>query len=186
MVMRCNWKIKNSCWSDSFLPIHSFSNITDYLLCVIMQRRILCYLNSKWWCVWGFWGDIILFWILFKNVCYLLSVAVLGLCCCVWVLLLREGLLFLVLCGPLIGGASPVAKHRLQGTQASVAARGLSSCGSWAPKCKLSSCAPQQVGSSQTRDRAGIPYITRWILNHWTTREAPSFFLESSKKWKWK
>ena len=27
--------------------------------------------------------------------------------------------------------------------------------------------------SSPTRDRSHIPYIARWILNHWTTREVP-------------
>ena len=35
-----------------------------------------------------------------------------------------------------------------------------------------SSAAPQHVGSSRTRDRTDVPCITRWILNHWTTREA--------------
>ena len=32
--------------------------------------------------------------------------------------------------------------------------------------------APQHVGSSWTRDQTGDPNIARWILNHWTTREA--------------
>ena len=32
--------------------------------------------------------------------------------------------------------------------------------------------APQHVGSSQTRDWTHVPCIGRWILNHWTTREA--------------
>jgi len=31
---------------------------------------------------------------------------------------------------------------------------------------------PQHVGSSCTRDQTGVPCIARWILNHWTTREA--------------
>ena len=30
------------------------------------------------------------------------------------------------------------------------------------------------VGSSRTRDRTHVPCIGRWILNHWTTREAPA------------
>ena len=28
--------------------------------------------------------------------------------------------------------------------------------------------------SSLTRDRTRIPFIGRWILNHWTTREVPA------------
>ena len=31
----------------------------------------------------------------------------------------------------------------------------------------------QHIGSSQTRDCTGVPCIARWILNLWTTREAP-------------
>ena len=30
--------------------------------------------------------------------------------------------------------------------------------------------------SSQTRDRACVPGIDKWILNHWTTREVQNFF----------
>ena len=30
----------------------------------------------------------------------------------------------------------------------------------------------RHVGSSRTRDPADVPYIARWSLNHWTTREA--------------
>ena len=49
-------------------------------------------------------------------------------------------LLFLAVCGLLLVVASPVAEHRLEGVQTSiVVARGLSSCGSWALKHKLSS-----------------------------------------------
>ena len=33
--------------------------------------------------------------------------------------------------------------------------------------------APWHVGSSWTRDRTSVPCSARWILNHWTTREAP-------------
>ena len=32
--------------------------------------------------------------------------------------------------------------------------------------------APRHVGFSWTRDRAGVPYISRQIPNHWTTRKA--------------
>ena len=34
--------------------------------------------------------------------------------------------------------------------------------------------APQHVGSSQTRSLTHVSWIGRWILNHWTTKEAPS------------
>ena len=27
--------------------------------------------------------------------------------------------------------------------------------------------------SSQIRDQTQVPYVGRWILNHWTTREVP-------------
>ena len=66
-----------------------------------------------------------------------------------------------------------------------------SSCGAWAshfsgfPRCQGQahvqtsavviqelSC-PGHEGASQTRDRAGVPCIARWILNRWTTRDAP-------------
>ena len=33
--------------------------------------------------------------------------------------------------------------------------------------------APWHAGSYRTRDQTSVPCITRWILNHWTTREAP-------------
>ena len=50
----------------------------------------------------------------------------------------------------------------------------LCSTGSWV--CRLHSLWHMGlvVGSSQTRDHTGVPYNARWILNHWTTREAPS------------
>ena len=34
----------------------------------------------------------------------------------------------------------------------------------------------QHVESSQTRDQARVPYIGRWILNPWTTRESWVYF----------
>ena len=62
-------------------------------------------------------------------------------------------------CGPLFMVASLVAEHWLQGTRASVvAARGLSSCGSWVlePQAQSLWCTGLvslgHVGSSQTRD----------------------------------
>ena len=33
---------------------------------------------------------------------------------------------------------------------------------------------PLHGGSSWTRERTLVPCIVRWILNHWTTREAPA------------
>ena len=30
------------------------------------------------------------------------------------------------------------------------------------------------VGSSQIRDGTHVPCVGRWILNHWTTQEAPA------------
>ena len=38
---------------------------------------------------------------------------------------------------------------------------------------------PQHGGSSQTRDQKHVPCIARWILNHWTTREALLALLQS-------
>ena len=53
-----------------------------------------------------------------------------------------------------------------------VAAPGLQSTGSGV----VSSLAvPRYVGSSWTRDRTHISCIGRWILYHWTTKEAPRY-----------
>ena len=61
---------------------------------------------------------------------------------------------------------------------------GFSICGSWAPECRLNIQSAgsivwhlglvvlQQVGSSCTRDQTRDPCAARWILNHWTAREA--------------
>ena len=35
----------------------------------------------------------------------------------------------------------------------------------------------RHVDSSQTRDRTRIPFIGRWILNHWATREVPTLII---------
>ena len=55
-----------------------------------------------------------------------------------------------------------------------VAACGLSSFGTEALECTGSVVAPGYVGScSPTRDQTCVPFIARWILNHWTTSEVP-------------
>ena len=61
------------------------------------------------------------------------------------------------------------------------ACRLLSSCGSW---ISLSSCDAQaQLPHSMwdlsfpTRDQTHVPYIGKWILNHWTTRESPVAYI---------
>ena len=57
--------------------------------------------------------------------------------------------------------------------------RGLSCCGAQAPEVQAQQLwltgpvAPWHVGSSQTRDRTRVPCISRQILNHCATREAP-------------
>ena len=76
-------------------------------------------------------------------------------------------------------------EHRLQ-------AHSFSSFGVWAQKLQLTgfrvqthylrhmgSAAPQHVGSSQTSDQTqcSVPCIARQILNHWTTRETPTFVI---------
>ena len=38
--------------------------------------------------------------------------------------------------------------------------------------------APRHVGSSRTRVQTHVPYIGRWILNHYTTREVPIYFFK--------
>ena len=43
--------------------------------------------------------------------------------------------------------------------------------------CLSGLVAPWHVGSSWTRDSTCVPFIGRWILYHWTTREVPSFLL---------
>ena len=59
--------------------------------------------------------------------------------------------------------------------------RGLSCCGAQAPGAQAQQLwltglvAPRHVGSSQTRARTRVPCISRQILNHCATREAPIF-----------
>ena len=53
-----------------------------------------------------------------------------------------------------------------------------SGCGLWALEGQLSGCGMWaslplwHIGSSQIRDWTCVPRIGRWILNHWTVREA--------------
>jgi len=62
-----------------------------------------------------------------------------------------------------------------------------SHCGPWAWEHRLSSCvapglvALWHVGSSQTRNWTRFPCIAWWILNHSTTREAPSYWVLKTK-----
>ena len=53
---------------------------------------------------------------------------------------------------------------------------GFSRCSSQALKHRLrggGAQPPWHMESSQTSDRTYVPCIGRWILNHWTTRDAP-------------
>ena len=70
-----------------------------------------------------------------------------------------------------------------------VMAHELSSCSSWFPEYRLSSCgvvvvvglvAPQPVGSSCARDRTCLSCIGRQILYHWVTRGTPKFYLNGT------
>ena len=49
-----------------------------------------------------------------------------------------------------------------------------------APGTRASVGALQNVGSSWTRDRTHVPCTGRWILNHWTTKEAQMFPFHST------
>ena len=101
-----------------------------------------------------------------KNYLFIyLFMAVLGLCFCARAFSScgKWGPLFITVRGPLIIAASLVAEHRLQTHR-------LSNCGS------QGLVAPRHVGSSQTRARTHVPCISRQILNHCATREAPIIF----------
>ena len=97
------------------------------------------------------------------------------------------GLLFVAILQLLFSVASLAAEHRLRGAQtAVVAARGLSSSGSQALEHRLNSCgalvagslvALRHVWSSQIRNQTCVSCISRRILYHWTTREAPLLFI---------
>ena len=59
---------------------------------------------------------------------------------------------------------------------------GFSSRGTWAQQLWLTGpVAPRHVGSSQTRARTRVPCISRQILNHCATREAPDILKISGK-----
>ena len=47
-------------------------------------------------------------------------------------------------------------------------------------RCAASVVAACHVGSSRNRDQTRVPCTVRWMLNHWTTREALFFPLLSS------
>ena len=88
----------------------------------------------------------------------LLFWTVLGLSHCTWAFssCTKQGLLFTVVCGPLVVVASLVA------------------CQLW----HTGLAAPKHVGSSQTRDQTCVPCVGRGILSHWTTKEAFFKFLK--------
>ena len=105
----------------------------------------------------------------FLNLFIYLFMAVLGLrfCARAFSSCGNWGPLFIALRGPLTIAASLVAEHRLQMLRLS---------NLWLTGLVT----PWHVGSSQTRARTHVPCISRQILNHWATREAPEnvFFLK--------
>ena len=109
--------------------------------------------------------------------------AALGLHCFVWAFSSRgqRGLLCRGARASHYGGLSCCWALAL-GTWASVvAAQELSSCSAQALELRLSSgwhtglVAPWHVGSSYTRAGIHVPCIGRRILNHWATREVPTY-----------
>ena len=82
-----------------------------------------------------------------------------------------QGPLFIAVRGPFTIAAPPFAGHRLQ-------TRRLSSCGSRAQLVR-----GMWVGSSQTRARTRVPCISRQILNHCATREAPETLSFYAPQW---
>ena len=114
---------------------------------------------------------------------------VLGLCCCVNCPPAAEsrGYSIAVVCGLLTAASSLFAERGLQGTQASIAACGLSICGSRAREHGLNSCdagfsCSTHVGSSWIRDGTHVSCSGRQILYHWATREAPDISFLSNLK----
>ena len=69
---------------------------------------------------------------------------------------------------------------------AGVGGHRLSTCGTWAPEPRpeqlwcMGLVAPRHVESSWTRGQTHVSCISRWILNHWTTREVPFTCILSS------
>ena len=151
-------------------PPGSFPVFLSLHRCLHFRINCLAY-TVQVFVVLGFFS-INLFILLFYFI-YLLFLAALGLCCCVWAFSScgEQGLLFLLRWLLLLQSAgSRHAGFSSCGTWASVVvARRLSSCGSRALERRLSSCglvALRPVGSSWTRDRTHVPCIDRWILNH--------------------
>ena len=97
-----------------------------------------------------------------------------------WVFGSREGLLQLRQAGATLHCGAGTALHR--GAPAPHH-RGPSRCGAQAPDAQAQQpwltgpAAPRHVGSSQTRARTRVPCISRQILNHCATREAPTLLL---------
>lgn len=72
----------------------------------------------------------------------------------------------------LVAVASLVVERGPEGERDSVvAAPGLPSTGSRAGAHRV--LAPQHVGSSGTRHQTCVSYVSRWILSHRATRQAP-------------
>ena len=45
---------------------------------------------------------------------------------------------------------------------------------------------PWHVESSQTRNQTHVPYISRQLLNHWTTREVPQSLPSGTQERSWR
>ena len=100
--------------------------------------------------------------------------AALGLRCCAWA--------FLSCCEQaLLSSCGVQASHCSSFSFCRARTLGYERFGHCSTQAKESCCtglsALRHVGSSQTRDRTYVPCIGRWILNQWTTREAPPAFL---------
>ena len=144
-------------------------------------------INSSNLSAWNIFPVICVFNFLFKSLFLKINLFILFLLCWVFVaahglfsVCGEQGLLFVVVIRLLIVVAS------LVGSMGSRCV-GFSSCGTWAQQLWLTGCraqaqqlwctgfvALQHVGSSQIRARTHVPCIGRRILNHYTTREAPS------------
>ena len=104
---------------------------------------------------------------------FFLVLAVLGLHCRLSLVAAGGSYSRIAVLGLLIAVTSLVAKHGLLGL--------------WAQELGCTCLvALQHVGSSLTRDWICVPCTSRWILNHWITREVPRvsflFLLKTKKK----
>ena len=108
-----------------------------------------------------------------------LFLAVLDLCCCVWIFFSYTEWARLSGCSArasCCGGFSCRGAGVLGSWASIAAAHKLSSCSSrpWAQYFwVMSLVALQHVESPRTRNQTHVPCIGRWILNQWTTREVP-------------